>query len=496
METTYHSTRSADEQVSSKQAILEGIAPDGGLFVSDALPHLSIDLASVATNDYHANARLVLSTLLSDYTATEIASSVAGAYGARWDSGQITPLTPLGKDWLLELYHGPTCAFKDVALQMLPRLMSQAIKDAGAGRNVMILTATSGDTGKAALDGFSDVAGTGVTVFYPDGKVSDVQRLQMVTQTGANVAVCGIHGNFDDAQTEVKNIFADKALAERLAEQNVVLSSANSINVGRLVPQVTYYFDAYAQLVRAGAITLGDAIDFCVPTGNFGDVLAGYYAKLMGLPVGRLIVASNANNVLTDFIETGTYNRLRPFHKTISPSMDILVSSNLERLLYYLTGGDCEEVASYMTDLATSGSYTVSDKVLKGLQESFACGYADDDATRATIRACWEKENVLIDTHTAVAKTVLDAREMEGRERVCLSTASPYKFSKDVLEALGQSSEGLDGFACMDALEALTMTHAPAPLRTLRTAPERHTDVCDRDKMQAFVLSACARIFL
>jgi threonine synthase len=225
-------------------------------------------------------------------------------------------------------------------------------------------------------------------------------------------------------------------------------------------------------------------------------VLAGYYAKLMGLPVGRLIVASNANNVLTDFIETGTYNRLRPFHKTISPSMDILVSSNLERLLYYLSGGDCEEVASYMADLATSGSYTVSDKVLKGLQESFACGYADDDATRATIRACWEKENVLIDTHTAVAKTVLDAREMEGRERVCLSTASPYKFSKDVLEALGQSSEGLDGFACMDALEALTMTHAPAPLRTLRTAPERHTDVCDRDKMQAFVLSACARIFL
>ncbi len=286
VETLYHSTRSAQQAVPSKTAILTGIAPDGGLYVSDQIGTVKLDLATVCSNDYHANARLVLGTLLPDYTADEIRTCVQGAYGSQWDTNAITPTTPLGNDWLLELYHGPTSAFKDVALQMLPRLMSVARHTAGEGHNVMILTATSGDTGKAALDGFADVEGTGVTVFYPDGKVSDIQRLQMVTQRGSNVAVCGIRGNFDDAQTEVKRIFADKDVAARLLTKNTVLSSANSINVGRLVPQVTYYCDAYAQLVRAGAISVGDAVDFCVPTGNFGDVLAGYYAKLIGLPVG------------------------------------------------------------------------------------------------------------------------------------------------------------------------------------------------------------------
>lgn len=495
MQTLYHSTRGNAESVPSKQAILTGIAPDGGLFVSDQIGSTKLGLATVCANDYHANARLVLSTLLADYTPDEVASCVAGAYGEQWDTQAITPLTPLGDDWLLELYHGPTCAFKDVALQMLPRLMSVARRTAGEGRNVMILTATSGDTGKAALDGFADVEGTGVTVFYPDGKVSDVQRLQMVTQRGKNVAVCGIRGNFDDAQTEVKNIFANEDVGSRLLANNTVLSSANSINVGRLVPQVTYYFDAYAQLVRSGAVALGDGVDFCVPTGNFGDVLAGYYAKLLGLPVGKLIVASNANNVLTDFITTGTYDRRRPFHKTISPSMDILVSSNLERLLYYLADGDCDLVASYMADLAQKGSYTVSQRILDRLNDSFACGFADDDATRATIRTTWESLGVLIDTHTAVAKAVLDVRPSEGRPRVCLSTASPYKFSADVLAALGADAQGLDGFACMDELERLTGTVAPAQLSNLRSAPELHTDVCDRDKMSAFVEAACARVF-
>lgn len=495
METLYHSTRSANESVSSKQAILTGIAPDGGLYVSDQIGAARLDLTKVSANSYHANARLVLGTLLSDYTPDEVATCVAGAYADQWDTQEITPLSPLGADWLLELYHGPTCAFKDVALQMLPRLMSVARLTAGAGRNVMILTATSGDTGKAALDGFADVDGTGVTVFYPDGKVSDVQRLQMVTQRGANVAVCGIHGNFDDAQTEVKHIFADESVAARLLASNCVLSSANSINVGRLVPQVTYYFHAYAQLVRAGAVKVGEEIDFCVPTGNFGDVLAGYYAKRIGLPVGRLIVASNANNVLTDFIQTGTYDRRRPFHKTISPSMDILVSSNLERLLYYLSGNDCEQVASYMADLNEKGAYTVSDELLSKLRETFACGFADDDATRASIRATWADLGVLIDTHTAVAKAVLDAREGEGRQRVCLSTASPYKFSADVLAALGTHAGGLDGFACMDELERITHTTAPTQLSSLRTAPELHPDVCDRDEMSDFVENACARVF-
>ena len=496
MNTLYHSTRSNDEQVSSKQAILTGIAPDGGLYVSDQILNASLDLETICANDYLANARLVLGTLLTDYTEEEIAACVDGAYGEQWDTTAITPVSALGSDWLLELYHGPTCAFKDVALQMLPRLMSVALRTAGEGHNVMILTATSGDTGKAALEGFADVDGTGVTVFYPDGKVSDVQRLQMVTQRGGNVAVCGIRGNFDDAQTEVKNIFADADFAQDLLANNTVLSSANSINVGRLVPQVTYYFDAYAQLVRAGAVKMGDAIDFCVPTGNFGDVLAGYYAKLIGLPVGRLIVASNANNVLTDFITTGTYDRRRPFHKTISPSMDILVSSNLERLLYYLCDGNCAEVADYMASLSEKGFYTVSSRVLDRLRETFTCGFADDDATRSTIRSTWENLGILIDTHTAVGKAVADARANEGRQCVCLSTASPYKFSADVLAALGASTEGLDGFACMDELERITNTSAPVQLSGLRDAQELHTDVCDRDKMGAFVKSACARVFL
>ena len=495
METSYHSTRSDAEHLSSKQAILTGIAPDGGLFVSDQMLLSALDLPTVCANDYHSNARLVLGTLLGDYTEGEVATCVEGAYGTQWDTQAITPLTPMGNDWLLELFHGPTCAFKDVALQMLPRLMSVARLGAGSGNNVMILTATSGDTGKAALDGFADVEGTGVTVFYPHGKVSDVQRLQMVTQHGANVAVCGIRGNFDDAQTEVKRIFANKAFAEHLAQRNTVLSSANSINVGRLVPQVTYYFDAYAQLVRGGATTIGQPVDFCVPTGNFGDVLAGYYAKCLGLPVGKLIVASNANNVLTDFITTGTYDRQRPFHKTISPSMDILVSSNLERLLYFLSDGDCELVASYMSDLSSKGSYTVSDKIATRLRESFDCGFADDESTRRTIRFTYDELGMLIDTHTAVAKAVLDAREHEGNPRICLSTASPYKFSADVLAALGANTEGLDGFACMDELSRLTGTHAPVQLSRLRSEPELHTSVCDRNKMQDFVDDACARVF-
>ena len=495
MEMRYHSTRSKDVQVFSKEAILTGIAPDGGLFVSDQIGSAKLDLPTICANDYHANARLVLGSLLPDYTADEIASCVAGAYGDQWDTTAITPTTKLGNDWLLELYHGPTCAFKDVALQMLPRLMSVARKTAGNGRNVMILTATSGDTGKAALDGFADVEGTGVTVFYPDGKVSDVRRLQMVTQRGANVAVAGIRGNFDDAQTEVKHIFADERVAERLLANNTVLSSANSINVGRLVPQVTYYFDAYAQLVRAGVVSLDEKVDFCVPTGNFGDVLAGYYAKVLGLPVGTLIVASNANNVLTDFISTGTYDRRRPFHKTISPSMDILVSSNLERLLYYLSEGDCELVSSYMADLSNKGSYTVSKAILERLRDTFSCGFANDDATRQTILRTWDDLGILIDTHTAVGKAVLDARAPEGRQRICLATASPYKFSADVLCALGRQIEGLDGFACMDELELITQTSAPAQLSGLRSAAELHPNVCDRDKMSAFVEDACARIF-
>ena len=493
MSTFYHSTRSRNESVTSKQAILEGIAADGGLFVRDDVAAGAPGLESLLAGTFQDRARLVLGHLLDDYSAEEIAGCVDAAYGDNFDSPAVTPVTPVGDDWLLELWHGPTSAFKDVALQMLPQLMRVA--RAGDGRRIMILTATSGDTGKAALEGFADVEGTGVTVFYPHGKVSDIQRLQMATQRGANVAVGAIEGNFDDAQTEVKRIFADRALAERLAGRDTVLSSANSINVGRLVPQVTYYFDAYAQLVASGAIKAGDKLDFCVPTGNFGDVLAGYFAKLMGLPVRTLVVASNANDVLTEFIETGTYDRRRPFHKTISPSMDILVSSNLERLLFYLSDGDCELVASLMGRLAEEGHYEVPAALLDRLHESFACGKADDDATRATIRAAWEGERVLLDPHTAVAKHVLDARPRDGVARVCLSTANPYKFSADVLAALGHDTSGLDGFACMDSLAELTGTVPPAALSALRDATVRFDDVVEVEAMSAYVEQACARLF-
>ena len=492
MSTFYHSTRSNGELLTSKQAIRQGIAADGGLYVSDAVFDSGLDLAELCQADYAAQAKLVLGRLLSDYSAQELEQSIAAAY-ATFDTDEVTPLSALGNDWLLELYHGPTCAFKDVALQMLPQLMTRA--SAADAPGVLIVTATSGDTGKAALDGFADVPGTGCVVFYPDGKVSDVQRLQMVTQAGNNVAVCAVRGNFDDAQSAVKRIFADAQLAERLAGNSVELSSANSINVGRLAPQVVYYFAAYASLVRRGAISLGDQVEFCVPTGNFGDVLAGYYAKRMGLPVAKLIVASNANDVLVDFIETGVYDRNRPFMKTISPSMDILISSNLERLLYYASDGDCDLVAGLMAQLAETGRYQVPEELHARIRESFCAGRATDDETLAAIAACFQEMGVLIDPHTAVAKHVSDRIPCTAAARIILSTASPYKFPADCLAALGQDTSGMDGFACMDALAELSHTQAPAQLRALDTAPELHCDVCDIDQMTGFVEAAAARIF-
>ncbi len=493
MDSFYHSTRSLLEPVTSKQAILAGIAPDGGLYVSDGVLASPLDLEPLWAGDYPSRARRVLGHLLPDFTEQEVAGCVRRAYGDTFDDPAVTPVTPVGDDWLLELVHGPTSAFKDVALQMLPQLMGQA--RAGDGRDVMIVCATSGDTGKAALAGFADVEGCGVCVFYPDGKVSDVQHLQMATQAGGNVAVYAVRGNFDDAQGEVKRIFADRDLAVRLAGEGVFLSSANSINVGRLVPQVVYYLDAYAQLLERGAVAMGDEVDFYVPTGNFGDVLAGYYAKRLGLPVGRLHVCSNANDVLCDFLATGTYDRRRPFHKTISPSMDILVSSNLERLLYFASDGDCELVASLMADLAEKGAYTVPAPVMDAIRSTFSGGRATDDECRGTIRRTWERDGVLLDPHTAVAKTVLDAQEPQGRARVVLATASPYKFPAEVLAALGEDVAGLDGFAAMDRLAALTGTEPPAPLSALRDRAVRFTEVVDRDAMGAAVERAAGAVF-
>lgn len=493
MSTFYHSTRSTHELLTSKQAILQGIAADGGLFICDNLTDKRLDLQAICNNSFMHNAVLVLRTLLDDFTAQEVEKCVEAAYGTSFDSPAITPVTPLGTSWILELWHGPTSAFKDIALQMLPQLMR--VSRHGDGRNVMIVTATSGDTGKAALAGFADVAGTGITVFYPEGKVSDVQRLQMVTQTGSNVAVSGVTGNFDDIQTQVKHIFANRELAAQLAAQNIVLSSANSINIGRLVPQVVYYFDAYAQLVRLGALTLGDPLEFYVPTGNFGNVLAGYFAKLMGLPIAKLTVASNANDVLFDFIRTGVYDRRRAFNKTISPSMDILVSSNLERLLYLLSNGDCELISSYMTQLSEQGFYRISKDLLNTLQDTFACGRADDTQTRAVIHKAWTNEKVLLDTHTAVATSVMDAAQPACACRVVLATANAYKFSADVLEAVTGTACTRSGFEAMRELQRLTGIPAPQQLSSLHTAQVLHPHVCSIDAMGAVVSAACEKSF-
>ncbi len=497
----YHSTRGAGVVVDAKAAILEGLAADGGLFVSDDVLDAHLDLAALGLEansevDYLAHARQVLSLLIPAYTSEEIERAVASAYGASFSDPKITPLTPFGCDWRLELFHGPTCAFKDVALQMLPRLVEIALATsdaATAGERVLILTATSGDTGKAALAGFADVDRTAIVVFYPEGLVSDVQRLQMVTQPGANVGVTAVAGTFDDVQTAVKRVFSDRALEARLAERGITLSSANSINVGRLVPQVVYYVDAWCQLVRAGKVGADEEIDFFVPTGNFGDILAGYLAKRLGLPVGRLCICSNANDVLVDFLATGVYDRRREFKKSISPSMDILVSSNLERLLYYESDGDCELVASLMADLAEKGCYTVPERVMERIRATFTAGRTDDDATRAAIKRAWEEDGILIDPHTGVGASVMAASEPEGRSRVLLSTASPFKFPADVLLALGAPEER-SGFAAMEALARLTGVEPPAELAALADAAVRFDGAIAPADAVAFVEAEAERL--
>ncbi|MDO4589942.1 MAG: threonine synthase [Slackia sp.] len=489
MASMYHSTRSSVKECSAKGAVLDGLAPDGGLYVTDELGSARIDLSAVVGGTYRDNARLVLKTLLDDYTDAEMEDCVEAAYASTFSTEAVTPVVKVGNDFVLELFHGPTSAFKDVALQMLPQLMSRAA--AQENKRIMILAATSGDTGKAALAGFADTPGCGITVFYPHGKTSEIQRLQMVTQAGGNVAVGAVRGNFDDTQSAVKRIFGDRELAQRLDKRGIMLSSANSINIGRLAPQVVYYFDAYAQLVGNGAIAQGDMVDFCVPTGNFGDVLAGYYALRMGLPIRKLIVASNENNVLTDFLQTGVYDRNRPFHKTISPSMDILISSNLERLLYYMSDGDTALIARLMDDLATTGRYEIDGALLERIQALFCCGYATDDEAREAMKACFVKHGYVLDPHTAVAWHVSQRiPKQDGTARVVLATASPYKFCRDVCAALDLDGEG-DDFSCMRVLEAASGRKAPAALCGLENAEERFCDVMEAKDMAAYVEAKC-----
>ena len=481
----YHSTRSGSSFADSAQAVLAGLAPDGGLYVPEALP--KIDVEACLAEDTKAQACRIISALLPDIP--DMATLVDRAYTGKFQTEELTPTVDTGSFTVLELFRGPTSAFKDVALCMLPQLLTAAKTVKGMGEDILILTATSGDTGKAALAGFADVPGVRICVFYPNGGVSKVQRAQMVTQQGNNVAVCAVEGNFDDAQTGVKNIFA-AAVDGRLPGGNGCrLSTANSINIGRLAPQITYYFKAYADLLRRGRITMGQEVNFSVPTGNFGDILAGYLAKKLGLPVGKLICASNANNVLTDFIRTGTYDRRRPLHKTISPSMDILVSSNLERLLYFMSG-DTELVASLMAQLNTQGIYTVSDELKAAIGGEFWAGCCDDAKARETIRAVWEREGYLCDTHTATAWAVAEDyvnQTGDNRPMVVLSTASPYKFPAAVLSSLEETDE-TDEFRQMEQLRSKTGVEIPANLTGLQNKPELHIGVIEKDRMLSYVM--------
>ena len=478
----YQSTRNRALTASPAEAVLAGIAPDGGLFMPEAIP--SMDWQALLQEDTLTMSARILSALLPDYP--DMDALVHRGYAGKFETEELTPVVPVGGRYVLELFRGPTSAFKDVALSLLPLLISEARDILGVKDEMLILTATSGDTGKAALEGSHDVPGTKIIVFYPHGGVSAVQQAQMVTQEGGNVKVCAVRGNFDDTQTGVKKIFA--ACAEKELA-GVRLSSANSINIGRLAPQIVYYFKAYADLVRCGRIQIGEPVHFCVPTGNFGDILAGYFAKRMGLPVGKLICASNRNDVLTEFLSTGVYDKRRTFYKTTSPSMDILVSSNLERLLSLLTGDDAY-VAGLMKQLNEQGHYKVSDELLKKLKAEFSCGCCDDAAAAETIGRLWAEENYLCDPHTAVAWNVAEQFGKTcsgGAPVVVLSTASPYKFPAAVLSALGQKA-GEDEFAVMEELHARTGVPVPKNLAALREKPVRHKDVIGREDMLAYVL--------
>lgn len=490
----YTSTRDGRVNVTSARAINDGISADGGLFVPRELPRLDADFFARAKDmTYPDRAKAILKLFLTDFTDEEIAECADGAYLGSFDDDIPAPLADMSDgSYLLELWHGPTCAFKDMALQLLPHLLTRSAAKVGGGKKTVILVATSGDTGKAALEGFKDVPGTSILVFYPEHGVSQTQKLQMATQEGNNVAVCAIEGNFDDAQSGVKRIFTDPAVVKRLAENNMAFSSANSINWGRLLPQIVYYVSAYCDLLKVR--DLPDGFNVVVPTGNFGNILAAYYAKCMGVPIAKLVCASNRNNVLTDFIRTGTYDRNRAFHTTISPSMDILISSNLERLLYHLSGEDDARVRDWMDQLKSTGRYTVDDDLRQKVADLFYGGCADDAETKATIHDRFAGSGYLCDTHTAVACSVYQAYRRDTgdtRPTVIVSTASPYKFAADVLDGVCPgAADGLTGLEAMEALSAKTGTPIPAPLYGLSDKAVRFTKVCDPTEMEQAVYDA------
>lgn len=486
MEVIYSSTRNAAETATASQAILKGLAENGGLFVPNTIPALDVSLDALAKMSYQEVAYEVMSRMLTDFTEEELKYCIQSAYDSKFDTPEIAPLKKAHGAYYLELFHGATIAFKDMALSILPYLLTTSAKKNNVKNDIVILTATSGDTGKAALAGFADVPGTKIIVFYPKNGVSPIQEKQMVTQKGDNTSVVGIIGNFDDAQTGVKNMFNDKDLAKEMGAANMQFSSANSINIGRLVPQMVYYVYAYTRLVADGTIQAGDAINVVVPTGNFGNILAAYYAKEMGLPIANFICASNENKVLYDFFKTGEYNKNREFILTSSPSMDILISSNLERLIYKIAGNDAKEDAELMQKLGTEGKYTITPKMKEKLAEFYG-GYATEEETAATIKKIYEEDKYIIDTHTAVAATVYEKYVADTKDMtptVIASTASPYKFTRSVMNAIDGAYDSKTDFELIDELNRLSGVAIPQAIEDIRSAEVLHDTVCDKTEMK------------
>ena len=486
MDVFYNSTRSNQGKVKASEAILKGLSDDGGLFVPDHIPALDKSLKELAEMDYRQVAYEVMKLFLTDFTEEELKNCINRAYDSKFDTEAIAPLVEAEGAYYLELFHGATIAFKDMALSILPHLMITSAKKNHLENEIVILTATSGDTGKAALAGFADVEGTRIIVFYPKNGVSPIQEKQMVTQKGANTFVVGIHGNFDDAQTGVKKLFADKELAARMQEKGFQFSSANSINIGRLVPQICYYVYAYAALLKEGKIYEGEKINVVVPTGNFGNILAAFYAKNMGLPIGKLICASNDNKVLYDFFRTGTYDRNREFVLTSSPSMDILISSNLERLIYRIAGNDAEKDKELMAALSGQGRYEITEEMKAQLQDFYG-NYASEEETAAEIKRLYEDCGYVIDTHTAVASAVYQKYVKETGDEaktVIASTASPFKFTRSVMNAIDRKYDALGDFELVDELSKIANVAVPGAIEEIRTAPVVHDVQCDADKMK------------
>lgn len=489
MSVLYKSTRGNGELISSSQAIIAGIAPDGGLYVPNAIPKLSVDLSSMVNMGYKEVAYTVMKEFLTDFTEEELMNCVNKAYDKKFDHEEIAPLRKAGGAYFLELFHGPTIAFKDMALSILPHLLTTSLKKQNINKEVVILTATSGDTGKAALEGFSNVEGIKIIVFFPENGVSQIQKLQMTTHEGSNAYVIGIEGNFDDAQNGVKAIFNDEEFKKSMELNNSMFSSANSINIGRLVPQVAYYFYAYLTLVRNGDINLGDKVNIDVPTGNFGNILAAYLGKKMGLPINKLICASNENKVLYDFIRTGVYDKRREFVLTSSPSMDILISSNLERLLYFLSGEDTNKVTDLMNSLASKGYYEIDSSMKAGLEDLFGA-YASEEETFEAIREVFQKDNYLIDTHTAVAYTAYKKYVAETKDTtptVIASTASPYKFNTAVMGAVDEKYKQINEIALINEMCKLSGVEIPKAVKDIQKRPVLHKKVCSKNEMKQVV---------